>query len=129
MSNRAIDGTAGSLDAVPRTYEEAVQALAAAHSAQMDAVEIYYIPDLQKKVVRLIEVSDAFPEGAVHSAASSRETERIVPVFPMGPARDFPFRSEVAQVKRSEWEELQLETLKLNRDWDLKQVRKAGDAQ
>lgn len=129
MSNRAIDGTAGSLDAVPKTYEEAVQALAAAHSSQMDSVEIYHIPDPQKKVVRLIEVSDAFPEGAVHSAAPSGSTERIVPVFPMGPARDFPFRSEVVQVKPAEWEKLQQGTLKLNRDWDLKQARKTGDAQ
>ena len=87
-------------------------------------MEIYLVPDPQKQVVRLIEVSDAFPEGGVERPAPPHGMERVVPVFPMGPAKDFPFRSEVAQVTPTEWAKLQHKTLKLNRDWDLEQARK-----
>ena len=48
--------------------------------------------------------------------------EWVVPVFPMGPARDFPFRSEVAQVTRDEWDRLRAGDLRLNRDWNLDEV-------
>ena len=53
--------------------------------------------------------------------------EWIVPVFPMGPASDFPFRSEIVQITPEEWERLGKGKLKLNRDWgDLNAARKVG---
>jgi len=120
-----MDGTSAALDAVPKTYEHAVRALAAAHAAGPDQVDIYQLPDPQEHVVRLIEVSDAFPEGGVERPAPAGGMERVVPVFPMGPARDFPFRSEIVQVTPAEWEQLRQGKLKLNRDWgDLRQAQK-----
>ena len=126
MSNRTANGHADALEAVPKTYDDAIQVLAAAHSAGDDPMEIYLVPDPQKQVVRLVEVSDAFPEGGVERPVPPHGIERIVPVFPMGPAKDFPFRSEVAQVTRAEWTKLQQKTLKLNRDWDLEQAQKVA---
>lgn len=124
MSKHAMNEKADALEVMPKTYEDAVHVLAAAHSAGADPVEIYHVPDPQKQVVRLIEVSDVFPEGGVERPVSPNGMERIVPVFPMGRARDFPFRSEVAQVTPAEWAQLKQKTLKLNRDWDLEQVQK-----
>jgi hypothetical protein len=105
------------MDAVPRTYEAAVRTLADAHAAGDPGMDIYAVPDPQQRVVRLIEVSDAFPEGGVDRPVPPDGVERIVPVFPMGPARDFPFRSEVVQVTRAEWDQIRQQQLQLNRDW------------
>ena len=127
MSEHAgIDANAP--DVVPKTYDDAVQLLAAAHSAGGDPVEIFFVPDPQAKIVRLIEVSDAFPEGGVERP-SQNGIELIVPVFPMGPAKDFPFRSEVAQVTPVEWAKLKDKTLKLNLDWDIKQAQKVSNGE
>jgi hypothetical protein len=53
--------------------------------------------------------------------------ERVVPVFPLGPAKDFPFRSEVAQITPAEWDQLLQGNLKINRDWgDLKRAKKVA---
>lgn len=112
-----MDNGRTALEEVPKTYERAVRVLAAAHGAGPDRVEIYNVLDPQQRVVRLIEVSDAFPQGAVERPTSSGGVERIVPVFPMGPATDFPFRSEIAQVTSAEWAELLQGSLKLNRAW------------
>lgn len=117
MSDKAIDAKAAALDAVPKTYESAVRILADAHASGPDQVEIYYLRDLQKRIVRLIEVSETFPEGGVERPTPPGGTERVVPVFPMGPAKDFPFRSEIVQVTPAEWEELRQGKLKLNRNW------------
>lgn len=125
MSNQSIGEASAGLDAVPKTYECAVRLLAAAHAAGLDQVEIYQLPDPEQHVVRLIEVSDAFPEGGVERPAPPNGTERVVPVFPMGPAKDFPFRSEIVQVTPTEWGELRQGHLKLNRNWgDLNQAQK-----
>ena len=104
---------------VPKTYGAAVASLAAAHADGDDGIVVYCLPDPQGKVVRLIEVSDAFPEAGVERPAAPGGFEWVVPVFPMGPARDFPFRSEVAQVTRDEWGRLRAGELRLNRDWNL----------
>jgi len=117
MSDPIVDEASVSLDAVPANYDDAVRVLAAAHAAGMASVEIYHLVDAQQHVVRLIEVSDEFPEGGVERPAPPGGIERIVPVFPLGPAKDFPFRSEVAQITRREWEQLRQGKLKLNRDW------------
>lgn len=105
------------LAAIPKNYESAVRALAAAHSEGLDEIEIYYIRDPQRQVVRLIEVSATFPEGGVERQSPRNGVERVVPVFPMGPASDFPFRSEVVQVTPGEWRQLLKNKLKLNREW------------
>jgi hypothetical protein len=117
MSDQAINNTSAALDAVPKTYDRAILVLAAAHASGQDQVEIYSMPDPQQQVVRLIEVSAAFPEGGVERPTPANGMERIVPVFPMGPAKDFPFRSEVVQVTPAEWKQLREGKLKLNRDW------------
>jgi hypothetical protein len=128
MSEHSVKDDAPALEVVPKTYEEAVRCLAAVHALGADPIEIYYLPDPEQKTVRLIEVSDTFPEGGVERRApSSQGVERVVPVFPMGPAKDFPFRSEVAQITPVEWERLHQKTLKLNRDWDLDQAQKVPD--
>ena len=102
---------------VSMDYDRAIRDLASAHAAGPDPVDIYFLPDPQGCIVRLIEVSDVFPEGGVERPAPPDGLERIVPVFPMGPANDFPFRSEVVQVTPAEWDRLRRGTLKLNRDW------------
>ena len=109
--------------AAPRTYDAAVRALAQAHAAGDDEIVIYSLPDPDAKVVRLVEVSGAFPEAGVDRPVPPNGVERVVPVFPMGPADDFPFRSEVAQVTRDEWDRLRRGDLRLTRDWDLSQAR------
>jgi hypothetical protein len=125
MSDQTMDNASAALDAVPKTYESAVRVLAAAHAVGDVSVEIFHLPDPQQRVVRLIEVSDAFPEGGVERPAPPGGMERVVPVFPLGPAKDFPFRSEIAQITRSEWEQLRQGKLKLNRDWgDLNQAKR-----
>lgn len=121
MSDLPTNDSSAPLDAVPKSYETAVRILAAAHASGDDPVEIYHVPDSQQHVVRLIEVSPAFPEGGVErpapSAGGQGGMERVVPVFPLGPAKDFPFRSEIAQVTPAEWMQLRQGSLKLNRDW------------
>jgi hypothetical protein len=125
MSNQSFDNASAVLDEIPKTYTQAVRVLAAAHSAGADRVDIYSINDPLQQVVRLIEVSDAFPDGSVERPAPPNGMERIVPVFPMGKAKDFPFRSEIVQVKPAEWDQLCKGTLKLNRDWgDLKSAKR-----
>jgi hypothetical protein len=125
MSDQSTDNVSAALDTIPKTYGSAVRALAAAHGGGPDQVEIYSICDPREQVVRLIEVSEAFPEGGVERPAPPNGMERIVPVFPMGPAKDFPFRSEIAQVTPVEWNQLLQGKLKLNRDWgDLNRAQK-----
>lgn len=127
MSDHATANSVASTETVPKTYDEAVRALADAHAAGGDSVEFYHVPDPQQRVVRLIEVSDAFPEGGVERSVPGGGTEWVVPVFPMGPARDFPFRSEVVQVTSAEWVQLRQGALRLNRDWgDLNRAGKIG---
>lgn len=118
MSNHA-------LDAIPKTYDAAVHALAAAHGGVN--VEIYAMHDPDEQVVRLVEISPEFPEAGVERHTPSNGMERVVPVFPMGPAKDFPFRSEIVQITPGEWDQLREGKLKLNRNWgELKTARKVG---
>jgi len=109
--------TAAAIDDVPKTYDRAVRVLAAAHASGPDQADIYSMPDPQGQVVRLIEVSEAFPEGGVDRPVPPNGVERVVPVFPMGRAKDFPFRSEIVQITPQEWVQLRQGKLKLNRDW------------
>jgi hypothetical protein len=115
---------------IPETYEEAVRLLAEAHvEGEEESIRVFLIPDEDEKIVRIIEVSDIFPEAAVQRPVpgvpddAPEQLERIVPVFPMGPSRDYPYRSEVAMVTEQEWQQLHEHSLKLNRDWDLEQAQ------
>ena len=108
--------------AAPRTYDDAVATLAQAHADGCIRIVIYTIPDPHRKVVRLMEVSDDFPEAGVDRptpGTAPNGLQRIVPVFPMNPSGDFPFRSEVAQVTTDEWDDLQRGHLDLTAEWDL----------
>ena len=118
----AVDG----LDDVPKTYDAAVLSLARAHAAGDDAITIYSLPDARREVVRLIEVSDAFPRAGVERPVAPDGKEWVVPVFPMGRSHDFPFRSEIAQVKWDEWSSLQSGQLVLTRDWNLDEVEEVA---
>lgn len=109
--------TSAAVDAIPKSYGQAIRVLAAAHATGPDEVQIYSVPDSQEQVVRLIEVSESFPESGVDRPAPANGVERIVPVFSMGRAKDFPFRSEIVQVTPAEWQQLRQGHLKLNRDW------------
>lgn len=68
-----------SLDAVPNTYESAVEVLAAAHASGVASIKIYHLPDPQQPVVRLREVSGTFPDGGVERSVPGGGIERIVP--------------------------------------------------
>ncbi|HWE04279.1 MAG TPA: hypothetical protein VG326_17875 [Tepidisphaeraceae bacterium] len=130
MTDQNTQNVAAILDAAPQTYESAVRVLAIAHASSEISVRIYYVSDPDKRVVRLIEVSEAFPEGAVERPAPAGGIERVIPIFPLGPAKDFPFRSEVAQITGGEWEQLRQGKLKLNRDWgDLKNAKRVDDGE
>jgi len=83
----------------------------------MTDITIYSMPDVERKIVRLVEVSIEFPEAGVDRPTPPGVLERVVPVFPMGPAKDFPFRSEIAQVTPKEWSELLKGDLRLTKAW------------
>jgi hypothetical protein len=117
MSEQVMGPTTAALDTVPKTYDDAVPVLATARASGPDHMGIYHLLDPQQRTVRLIEVSDAFLQGGIGRPASPGGMERVVPVFPMGPARDFPFRSEIVKITPAEWEELRQGNLKLNRYW------------
>ncbi len=76
-------------------------------------------PDERRREVRLIEVSDRFPEGGVMRPDGTGRRERVISVFPLGAMPEFPFRSRVAQVTPGEWDDLRAGTLRLTQDWDL----------
>ena len=102
------------VDEAPATAERAKLVLAAAHAEGLGRV-VFFEPAMPRDgVVRLLEVSDEFPEAAVPRAGAGG---LVVPVFPMGPSPDFPFRSEVAQVTPGEWSDLRAGHLRLGRDW------------
>lgn len=111
------------LDAVPKTYDEAVRLLAAWHSADEPDMRAWAIPDpnpdAARREVRLIEVSDCFPEGGAMRPDGTGGREKVIPVFPLGASAEFPFRSRVAQVTFSEWDDLRAGTLKLTQDWNV----------
>src|SRR3954470_13063993 len=72
------------LESIPKTYDAAVRALAAAHGGAN--IVIYSMADPAQQVVRLIEVSADFPAAGVERLVPPDGKEWIVPVFPMGRA-------------------------------------------
>ena len=106
------------LDAVPRTYDEAVRLLASWHAAGDEAVEFYEIPDPEGKVVRLIEVSDDFPPGSLDRRRPDGTFERVIPVYSFPPDVEFPFRHAYVQITSDEWRAALAGTLPFRDDWD-----------
>ena len=103
----------GRLEEIPKTYEDAVLALARWHAEGHDQdMDVYSIPDPNKATVQLIEVSGVFPE-----------TGHLTPLA-MGRSDDFPFKSCVALVTRSEWEYVQRGEIPMPEGWNLAEVEK-----
>jgi hypothetical protein len=75
-------------------------------------MEIFTVLDPQKSTVRLIEVSDAFPE-----------TGSALPVT-FGKTEEFPYRSSVIILTRNEWEKLKAGKLQAPAGWNLAEARK-----
>ena len=101
------------LEEIPKTYADAVRTLACWHAEGHDkALEVYSLPDPDGLVVRLIEVSEAFPE-----------TGRITPVA-MGRSADFPFKSCVALVTPDEWTDVQRRVIPLPAGWSLDKMER-----
>ena len=111
------------LEAIPTRYEQAVRTLAGWHAAGDPTMRAWVVPDDEthdaRREVRLIEVSDEFPEGGAVRPDRNGVSEAVVPVFPLGPSAEFPFRSRVAQVTPHEWDELRSGRLRLTQNWDL----------
>ena len=101
------------VDDIPKTYAEAVRTLAWWHGeeAEKDLI-IFAFPDPRGTVVRLVEVSNVFPETGQAIA------------FPMGRSQEFPFKSEVVLVTPEEWRQIEAGKLSLPRKWDLTSKRK-----
>jgi len=97
------------LNYTPKTYDEAVRNLAAWQGA--DDITIYYLPDPESRVVRLVEVSGSFSDD-----------EDLRPVA-MGASADFPFRSSVLLVSKSDWGRVQRGEKSLPNGWDTAQLK------
>lgn len=89
-------------------YGQAVLTLARWHrEGDQAAAAIYAFPDPQRQTVRLIEVSQIVPQtGEVY-------------MVEFGPTAQMPFRTVVAQVTASEWEDICARRIELPDGWDL----------
>ena len=97
----------------PSTYEAAAKALARWHGeGQKPRVTIYLFPDPAQGVVRLLEVSDGFPE-----------TGEILPLT-IGPTPELPFASTAITVTREEFRQVGTGRLRLPPDWDWDRKRR-----
>jgi hypothetical protein len=93
---------------IPGTYQDAVRTLARWHAEIGRAnLEIFAFHDPCEMVVRLLEVSDEFPD-----------TGGVIPVT-FGRSTEFPFKSSVALVTPGEWQQILSGTLPLPDGWDL----------
>lgn len=100
------------IDQVPETFDDAVKALVAAHSEAGPAdLMIFWFPDPQEQVVRLVLVSDEF-----------QQTGAIRPL-PLGRSAEFPFRSAAALATPDEWRRAQDGHLPLPDGWELAAAR------
>src|SRR5262249_26431656 len=93
---------------VPRDYQAAVHTLADWHAGVHRATfEVYAFPDPSETTVRLVEVSDEFPD-----------TGEVVPVT-FGRSEEFPFRSSVVLLTPEQWQQVLRGELGLPEGWDL----------
>jgi len=94
-------------------YDKAVRKLAAWHArGARPRVTVYAVPDPQRREVRLIEVSNAFPDTA--------PPEPVI----IGPTRDFPYASGTLSVTTAAFRLIKAGRLPLPRDWDFASCKK-----
>ena len=99
--------------AVGDTYDEAVRKLAAWHAEGVTpSVTVYAIPDPERREVRLIEVSDAFPETGIPAPVT------------IGPTPDFPYTSGTLSVTPTELHLIRSGELALPEGWDFTSGKK-----
>lgn len=101
------------LEAIPRTYENAVVLLARWHWERDDAdFAAHSFPDPEGVTVRLVEVSKRFP------------TVDAVRPIRFGRSADFPFPSAVALVSPQSWANILGGSLTLPEGWSLEDVQR-----
>src|SRR5438270_13825184 len=102
------------VDQIPKTYEEAVRTLVGWHADDhaIEDLEIYSFDDPRKMHVRLLEISNWFPQ-----------TERPYP-FTFGESDLFPFKSTVIQIPPAQWAEVKEGKFALPTGWNLDARRK-----
>jgi hypothetical protein len=111
------------LESIPTRYDEARRLLAAWHAADDLSIECWAVPDDEPDPeIRMIEVSENFPEAGVERPTPIGGREMVIPVFPLGRTAEFPFRSRVAQITPREWDALRAGRVRLTQDWDLSRV-------
>lgn len=87
-------------------YEQAVHTLARWHGeGESEPMAIFSFDDPEQHVVRLLEVSDAFPATGQAWAIG------------FGPSREFQFPSEVIIVTREEYQAIQQGSMPLPEKW------------
>ncbi len=93
---------------IPKTYEEAVKTLARwqGEGGEPD-LKIYVFPDPEKKVVRLLDVSDGFADRGG------------IPIYKMGASEELPFRSAIALAVPRYFEKLLSGEKLLPPEWDV----------
>jgi hypothetical protein len=107
------------MNSTPTNYREAVDLLAAWQksddvNASEPDVTVLSLDDPEEKVVRFVEVSRDFGD--------LRESEHPRPVA-MGASDDFPFRSELVLLSKSDWERVRDGKLPLPDGWDTRLLR------
>ncbi len=102
------------VETIPKTYAEAVATLALWNGeAGADDLVTYAAEDVGDNVVRIIHVSEAFPDTG------------DVDVFRFGASAEFPFRSAVALARPDQWKKIQSgsDELRLPADWKIAAAR------
>src|SRR5580704_9632488 len=96
------------VDAIPKTYEEAEHLLVRWHAegGPPDLV-VFSFPDASGEIVRLVEVSDEF-------AATG-----VIRPMTFGRSAELPFRSSTALATPQEWKAVEAGRLSLPPGWDL----------
>jgi hypothetical protein len=97
---------------IPKTYAQALQSLAESHGeAGADDLSIFAAEDAGDNIVRLIHVSEVFPDlGGVR-------------VYRMGSSAEFPFRSAIALVRPDQWARIKSGTDVLPADWKIARAK------
>jgi hypothetical protein len=110
------------VESIPGTYADAVRILADSYGASgADDLVIFALEDQHDNTIRLIQLSDAFPDlGGIR-------------VYRFRCSAEFPFRSAVAPVRPEQWERIRSggKDPELPADWSLttaRQVWPLGDS-
>ncbi len=99
----------------PKTYKEAVEHLVEDYVSSNNDIgdlEIYVFPDPKKKIVRVIQVSDTFPQ-----------TDDVWP-FTFRESPEYPFKSSIAIATKGEWKRILKGKLEFQADWNMKKLKR-----